>query len=174
MKIAAKWKGALSDFLGSYKYQPKLTAKLDSLGKDPFDQQAVNEIVLWKVNRFADLSSAALKALNGAVTVKPGEHEHARSLLALLLEQPGVDLPMASTLLRFRNSATFQIIDRHAYRAIYGEDYPLHSGSDAPAKIELYLRYLDELQNLAVARGVPFEVLDRVLYVFDKEKNGKL
>ena len=81
---------------------------------------------------------------------------------------------MASTLLRFRNPETFQIIDRHAYRAVYGHDYPLSSASNDAAKIELYFRYLDDLIELARTKDLEFRTLDRVLYVFDKLNNGKL
>ena len=81
---------------------------------------------------------------------------------------------MASTLLRFRNPSAFQIIDRHSYRAVYGNDYPLYSTSNYEEKIELYLQYLDDLVELARTRNVEFQTLDRVLYVFDKQMNGKL
>jgi thermostable 8-oxoguanine DNA glycosylase len=91
-----------------------------------------------------------------------------------LLREPGVDLAMASTFLRFRNKRAFQIIDRHAYRAVYGKNYPLHSSSSDDAKIDLYFRYLDELFVFADSKKVSFKILDRVLYVFDKRVNGKL
>lgn len=81
---------------------------------------------------------------------------------------------MASTLLRFRNPFAFQIIDRHAYRAVYGEDYPLCVTSGLRQKIDLYFEYLDHLVVLSRSRGVPFGQLDRILYVFDKELNGKV
>jgi hypothetical protein len=81
---------------------------------------------------------------------------------------------MASTLLRFKNPKVYQIIDRHAYRAIYGEDYPLFSASGIDKKIEVYFNYLDELVSLSITKNVDFRTLDRVLYVFDKRQNGKL
>jgi thermostable 8-oxoguanine DNA glycosylase len=101
-------------------------------------------------------------------------HRTAKAALATLLREPGVDLAMASTFLRFRNSQTFQIIDRHAYRAVYGEDYPLYSSSSNDAKIELYVCYLDRLFALAESKKVDFKILDRVLYLLDKHVNGKL
>lgn len=48
----------LSEFLKGYQYQPKLTKYLDGLDAQPFGQGIVNEIVLWKVNRYARLGSA--------------------------------------------------------------------------------------------------------------------
>ena len=102
----------LSDFLNDYKYQPELTGRLDRLDSQPFTQVVVNEIVLWKVNRYALLSPATLKLLNSLVGLQPGSHRAARDVILALLGERGVDLPMASTLLRFRNPSTFQIIDR--------------------------------------------------------------
>jgi hypothetical protein len=82
-------------------------------------------------------------------------------IAALLLER-GVDLPMASTFLRFRNPRVFQIIDRHAYRAISGNDYPLYPGSKDEEKIELYLCYLDDLVDLARSKNLEFRTLARI------------
>ena len=174
MKRAEEWEGALTEFLKGYRYQRELTAHLDGLGSEPFAQDVVNEIVLWKVNRYAGLSPNALEALNRVAETRPRSHRTTEAAVGTLLRQQGVDLPMASTLLRFRNRKAFQIIDRHAYRAVYGEDYPLYSSSSDDAKIDLYFRYLDRLFALADSRNVDFESLDRVLYVFDKQVNGKL
>jgi hypothetical protein len=52
--------------------------------------------------------------------------------------------------------------------------YPLHSSSNDGDKIDLYFRYLDDLFCLADLKKIEFEKLDRVLYSFDKQKNGKL
>jgi hypothetical protein len=171
---AGNWQGDLAEFLDSYRYQPDLTPRLDALGSAPFDQKLINEIVLWKVNRYAPLSSEALTALTGANRFAAGHHRGAEEVIAILLNQPGVDLPMASTFLRFRNSQTFQIIDRHAYRAVTGNDYPLYSMSKDKDKINLYFDYLDQLIELAKLKNLQFESLDRLLYVFDKQKNGPL
>jgi thermostable 8-oxoguanine DNA glycosylase len=126
------------------------------------------------VNRYAPLSPDTLEAPNSVIHLEPGSHRSAHPVIAALLQKPGVDLPMASTFLRFRNPGTFQIIDRHAYRAVNGDDYPLFSGSKDEAKIELYFRYLDDLIELACTRNLEFRTLDRLLYVFDKQTNGKL
>jgi hypothetical protein len=174
VKTADEWEGALAEFLEDYRYQPELTAHLDDLGPQPFSQDVINEIVLWKVNRYAKLSPNAVEALNRVAEIKPRSHHSAEAAIADLLREQGVDLPMASTLLRFRNRTAFQIIDRHAYRAVYGRDYPLYSSSSDHAKIDIYLSYLDRLFELADSRRVNFEDLDPVLYVFDKQVNGKL
>lgn len=174
MKKATEWKGAVAEFMKDYRYQRELTVHLDGLGSEPFEQDVINEIVLWKVNRYAKLSPSALEALNSVTDTRPRSHRTAKAALVTLLQQPGVDLAMASAFLRFRNRKAFQIIDRHAYRAVYGEDYPLYSSSSDDAKIDLYFRYLDGLFAFADSKKVDFQILDRVLYVFDKQINGKL
>ena len=174
MKKAIDCDGELSKFHSHYKYQEQLTKHLDDLDSQPFTQALVNEIVLWKVNRYARLKPTTLELLDKVIDVEPGSHRSAHKAILALLDEHGVDLPMASTLLRFRNPDTFQIIDRHAYRALYGEVYPLSIGSTHEVKIDLYFRYLDELVKFARTKNVEFRTLDRALYVFDKQINGKL
>jgi thermostable 8-oxoguanine DNA glycosylase len=81
---------------------------------------------------------------------------------------------MASTFLRFQNADVFQILDRHAYRAVFGERYPVHSGITSNTKTSVYFRYIDALHSIATSSGMPFRDLDRILYEFDKDKNGTL
>lgn len=102
---AEEWEGALAEFLKDYRYQRELTVHLDGLGSQPFAQDVINEIVLWKVNRYAKLSPRALEALNSVTDTQPKSHRTAKAALATLLREPGVDLAMASTFLRFRNKA---------------------------------------------------------------------
>jgi thermostable 8-oxoguanine DNA glycosylase len=174
LRIARKWKGSLSRFLKDYRHQPDLTRRLDSSTVVPLDQATINEIVLWKVNRYVSLKTPTLKLLNGVAEVHRGAHRQAHDVLAALLRTDGVDLAMASTFLRFRNPRAFQIIDRHAYRAIYGHTYPLHGKSPLEAKRTLYFAYLDDLIDLAKSKDLEFEMLDRLLYMFDKKHNGPL
>lgn len=174
MKLARDWRGDLCAFLGEYRQQPLLTPRLDALTSKAFDQALVNEIVLWKVNRYAQLVPEALAGLNRLANTTHGMHRDAEVVLRLLLDQPGVDLAMASTLMRFRNPRTFQIIDRRAYRALTGARYPLTSKSGTREKVDLYFRYLDNPIALGKSKRVPFKDLDRILYIFDKLKNGSM
>jgi hypothetical protein len=57
---------------------------------------------------------------------------------------------------------------------VYGRDYRLYTQTSAERKIEVYLLYLDDLRSLCDQKGLKFETVDRVLYVFDKETNGSL
>jgi thermostable 8-oxoguanine DNA glycosylase len=167
-------RGNLSRFLDDYDQQPELTARLDSLGDATFTKELINDIVLWKVNRYVSLTPELLRKVGQLRRLKPNEHRKAEAVLTALLKCHGVDLAMASTILRFRNPAVFQIVDRHAYRAIYGTDYPLSTKSTTDRKVSLYFDYVDALVDLCAAKGSAFDTIDRVLYVFDKQKNPKL
>lgn len=161
-------------FLSNYNYQPNLTAKLDNLEQIAFDQTLLNEIILWKVNRYATISEDLLQGIDSLNKFKHGQHRKGEKVLSDLLKVKGVDLAMASTILRFRNPDVYQIIDRHAYRAIYGAKYPLYPASPSYRKIELYFEYLDKLVQISKQKGLKFRTLDRLLYEFDKQLNGKL
>jgi hypothetical protein len=166
--------GNLSEFLNRYRYQPDLTAHLDALPDEPLSQETVNEIVLWKTNRYVRLPQDILDSLHALRTLSPNQHRAAGPVLLSLLDCDGVDLPMASTLLRFQNAEVFQIIDRHAYRAVFGEPYRLYSATPPQTKVSVYFGYLDALRSLAASSAAAFRDLDRILYVFDKERNGVL
>jgi len=171
---AIDYENNLNEFLKNYNYQANLTKKLDNLRRVTFTQSIVNEIVLWKVNRYVSLDNEILLSIDNLKTLTNGEHRQAQTVLESLLSIHGVDLPMASTLLRFRNSKAFQIIDRHAYRAIYSQDYPLYTSSSSSRKISTYFVYLDELIRLCRKRNLEFQTIDRLLYRFDKRINGRL
>lgn len=44
-------------------FQPELTEKLDTVKSD-FNQELINEIVLWKANRYAKLNNETLNLIN--------------------------------------------------------------------------------------------------------------
>jgi hypothetical protein len=171
---ASDFERDLNDFLKEYQYQPSLTAKLDDLHGVVFSQSLINEIVLWKLDRYVSLDAVLVQRVESLHALLLGQYTQGRSVLKALLVTHGVDLPMASTILRFRNPEVFQIIDRHAYRAIYGADYPLYPNSPGERKMEVYFNYLDELVDFCEKRGLIFMTIDRLLYVFDKSKNGTL
>jgi len=162
-------------FLDKYNYQPKLKEYSENIReKRSFDELDILKIILWKVNRYADIKPEIVQKLNQLKKLEKGQHKEAKKLLEVLLEVDGVDLPMASTLLRFRNPSVFQIIDRHSYRAVYGKKYPLYSTSPKDKKIAIYFEYIDVLIELCKEKKLVFETIDRCLYVFDKEVNKSL
>jgi len=171
---ASDFSGDLSAFLALYNYQPELTTRLDNLEVTAIDQSLINDIVLWKVNRYVRVSDEVLGQIAGLKLLKAGEHRKAKEEINTLMELDGVDLPMASTILRFINPKVFQIIDRHAYRAVYGKKYPLYPSTPKERKISLYFDYVDQLIKLCEVKRLTFTTIDRLLYVFDKKNNGKL
>ena len=96
-----------SAIMQDFDYQEELTNKLDDYSED-FTHDTINEIVLWKVNRYPIVSKEALRILN---TIGHDETEicvdKTRCVLASLLTCKGIRLPMASTLLRFKNPVSY-------------------------------------------------------------------
>jgi hypothetical protein len=81
---------------------------------------------------------------------------------------------MASTILRFLNPKTFQIIDDRAYRVLLPREakYPSKPNklteTYVTTSIEVYFKYLDELHKVS-SRKLPFHMADRILYQLDIE-----
>ena len=151
-----------------------MTEKLDIVEND-FDQVLINEIVLWKVNRYAKLQHDLLDKLN---SIKKSDtiinEELTRSILRGLLSTKGIQLPMASTILRFKNPKLYQIIDQRVYRIIYGENLNLgynQNNKKNDEQIEMYLSYLVKLRSVSAAHNVKFELSDRILFMADKDLN---
>ncbi len=171
---ADEFDGDLNQFLHEYRYQPDLTARLDALETLQFTQALINEIVLWKINRFVQVDDELLRRIENVKGLHRGEHRNAESVIDSLLAVHGIGLPMASTLLRFRNPSAFQIIDQHAYRAVYGSKFSIYQSTPPKKQIGIYFDYLDELIALCGRKKIKFEAIDRVLYQFDKDINGEL
>lgn len=155
----------------AYKFQPKLTPKLDAL-KGDFTQETINEIVLWKVNRYAELPDEILAIINQIPRdkdFKPDDSE-LLNLLNGMLAVSGIQLPMASTILRFRNPQVFQIIDQRVYRFLYDNQRTL----PVSPKAEVYIQYLKDLRKRCESDWrIPFDKADRIIYQADKEHNSE-
>ncbi|PTB95610.1 hypothetical protein C9994_10915 [Marivirga lumbricoides] len=152
-----------------YTFQPELTEKLDKVKSD-FNQELINEIVLWKINRYAELNDETLNLIN-KIDRKTEfiDSTLTGEILLLLLETKGIRLPMASTILRFRNPKIYQIIDQRVYRLIYGTEMKIKTNLND--NIIQYLDYLTELRNICDLYQIPFSESDRILYVYDKIMN---
>lgn len=156
-----------------YNYQNELTAKLDCLDTD-FDQETINEIVLWKVNRYAAIDNDILSLIN---QIKKSDTqlnlELTGAILYRLLEkkQKGVRLAMASTILRFKNPTIYQIIDQRVFRFLYGRELK-YSETNINEQITLYLDYLQRLKEVCSEHHVDFTIADRVFYSMDKIYNS--
>lgn len=154
----------------NYKYQPKLTEKLDKINSD-YDQNILNEIVLWKVNRFVEFDQETLQLLNNIKkTEKDFNAESTDIILQKLLNTHGIQLAMASTILRFKNPNVYQIIDQRVYRFIYGENMPSYFGT-VESQIKLYIEYIKKLRGICNEKNIEYQHSDRILYQLDKEYN---
>ena len=161
--------------ISAFKYQVELTKKLDSLNSD-FNQEILNEIILWKVNRFAKFDSETINLLN---KLNPKDENLNQSLTGDILlnllskNQKGVRLAMASTILRFRNPKIYQIIDQRVYRFIYGKELK-YSETNINLQIIIYIDYLEKLREICQKYQIKFEDADRILYKMDKDYNKDL
>jgi len=169
------FKFSIEDF--EFKYQESLTNKLDSNNND-FDQKKLNEIILWKVNRYAEFDTKLIQLIN---TIDSNDSEidfdKTKLILKELLKTTGVQLAMASTILRFRNPNIYQIIDQRVYRVIYENQildlntYP--SEKNLNYQIDLYIKYLFDLKKICIDYNIPFDKSDRILFMADKRINKK-
>ena len=157
-----------------YSYQTELTEKLDNLNSN-FDQKIINEIVLWKVNRYANIENETLELIN---RIKKTDTEinpefTGKILLKLLSkEQKGFRLAMASTVLRFKNPNVYQIIDQRVFRFLYGQELK-YKENDLNEQILIYINYLDKLRQVCKDYSIDFTTADRVFYSMDKIYNSE-
>jgi hypothetical protein len=155
-----------------YNYQTSLTSKLDELDSD-FNQEIINEIVLWKLNRYAAIEKETFALIN---QIKKSDTEINPELVGSIFlkllgrEQKGIRLAIASTILRFKNPKVYQIIDQRAYRFLYGKELK-YSDNDINEQICLYFDYLQKLKQVCVEHNIDFETADRVLYTMDRIYN---
>jgi thermostable 8-oxoguanine DNA glycosylase len=95
-------------------------------------------------------------------------------LLKLLSkEQKGIRLPIASTILRFKNPNIYPILDQRVYRFIYGKELK-YSLSNINQQIEIYLSYIDKLESVCNEFNIEFSMADRILYSMDKTYNFEI
>ena len=160
-----------SDFI--FNYQNSLTPRLDSIEED-FNQNIINEIVLWKLNRYALIPESTIMLINKLSKSDTLNEALTREILFSLLQTKGIQLPMASTILRFKNPEVYQIIDQRVYRILYGKILSLHvfpSESNTHKNIDSYIDYLAKLRTCCTALKIPFSQSDRILYEADKRIN---
>ncbi len=136
----------------------------------------MNEIVLWKVNKYAEFDESLIKLIN---SIDKNEFEididKTKEILKGLLKTNGVQLAMASTILRYRNPNIYQIIDQRVYRVIYENQIldlnTYSSEKNLNFQIELYIKYLIDLKRICSDLKIPFEKSDRILFMADKRIN---
>ena len=78
-----------------FNYQEALTKKLDSCNEN-FKQEKLNEIVLWKVNRYAEFDESLIELINSIDKNETKINvDKTREILKGLLKTSGVQLAMA-------------------------------------------------------------------------------
>tara|TARA_B100001142_G_C14253743_1_gene624263 strand:+ start:391 stop:954 length:564 start_codon:yes stop_codon:yes gene_type:complete len=163
-----------------YQVQNQLMSQLDQYSQSnrDFNQNIINEIVLFKVNRYAKLESEHLELLNeiNSNDMKLDENL-TTSILKELLQLKGIGLPMASTILRFKNPNIYQIIDQRVYRIMYGHTFASNASKTEKKieeKIKIYIKYLIDLKNECKKYKINFFHSDRILYDLDKVHNKNI
>jgi thermostable 8-oxoguanine DNA glycosylase len=135
-----------------------------------FNQDIINEIVLWKVNRYSLINKNTFSYLNKIrKTDRKIDEELTKKILEKLLATKGIRLPIASSILRFKNPSIYQIIDQRVYRLI--NNHELKLPYSIKNQIELYLNYLTQLRDICKNKNIPFKKADRILYEIDKILN---
>ena len=171
---------SLKPLLDLYDYHPELTRKLDGLAQQDFNREVIYEIVLWKLSRFPYLTEKLIADVNALKDLSFAALEMSKPVLESLLRTKGVQLPMASTILRFRNPRVFQIIDERAYRIVCGGEvsYPSKPFKVTKGYVDtsasVYFGYLKKLKALADHCAFDFSLMDRALYQLDIELGNKL
>ena len=155
----------------TFNYQKELTERLDKVDS-PFNQEIINEIVLWKVNRYAQIKKETINKINSIAQSEILDEKLTSDILTDLLDPStkGIQLAMASTILRFKNPKVYQIIDQRVYRVIYKRELTV-TQKDVQAQIKLYLEYLLKLREAVDKLDIPFDKSDRILYMADKRVN---
>lgn len=162
----------INKLIEKYNYQPALTEKLDNLKNGIIDEKTLLEIFLWKTDRYPDLDKIDFIKLNSLNSTKPENFRECEEVLRDLISIKGFGLAMASTILRFRNPQVFPIIDRRAYRVLMDDDkLSIHHATSIDKQIDIYFNYVEKVHQFVKEKGVDLSIVDRVLYIFDKEAN---
>lgn len=173
------------EILNRYNYESdqNIKTRISELNKESFsdNKDAINEIVLWKLNRSVHISDDTISLLNSLYYLNNPQEllkdNSVHKLISELLASKGIQLPMASTILHFYYPNIFPIIDQRAYRELFGEDLPKYNDKNRNRKYtELYLNYAIKCYqfNLHECPDISFNYIDKILYQLDKEKGNSV
>jgi hypothetical protein len=165
----------ISEKVSDFDYQKELTPELDKLS-GAFTQETINEIVLWKVNRYASVDENTLELINSIdAHATDLDEEKTKVVLKALIKHKGIQLPMASAILRFRNKNVYQIIDQRVFRVLYKDEKlklkTQPSEKNLNDQVDLYIQYLKDLKEACKLKDIRFEESDRILFMADRRIN---
>lgn len=178
-KMKTKYKQALENY--NYDSGSRIFARIENSKNIEDQQDIINDIILWKINREAEPNTSVIKKLldvheiqlNDLCTNKKGTEDRVKDLLISLIKTKGIRLPMASTILHFYNPETFPIIDQRAYRELYDQEAPCFTEKNS---CDIYIKYINDCYKYwkenCKCDGIKFSDIDKVLYQLDKEKNN--
>lgn len=170
-----KYEEALKNY--AYDHGDKISACIKNNKKIEEQQDIINKIILWKINRQAEPKVSVLEKLvhvheiqlNDLCTNKKETEDRVKDLLISLIETKGIRLPMASTILHFYNPETFPIIDQRAYRELYEKEAPRFTEDNS---CDIYVKYIKDCykywEDNCKCVGIEFSDIDKILYQLDK------
>lgn len=145
------------------------------------EQDILNEIVLWKINRTVHISESTIELLKSFDYLKtPMDAVYdarVKDLVSKLLLSKGIGMPVASAILHFYYKDIFPIVDQRSYRTLYGKDYPQYTTKNKNQKyIDMYIKYIEDCYffNVEKCPDIPFNLVDKIFYQIDKEKKNKV
>ena len=170
------------DALKNYTYDhgDKILSRIKNNKKIEDQQDIINMIILWKINRQAKLDVAVLKKLLQVHKIQfdslcnnKKTEDQVKDLLSSLIQTKGIRLPMASTILHFYNPETFPIIDQRAYRELYKKEAPRFTEKNS---CDIYIKYVKDCykywEDNCKCVGIGFSDTDKILYQLDKNENN--
>tara|TARA_B100000315_G_C14538825_1_gene569791 strand:+ start:863 stop:1396 length:534 start_codon:yes stop_codon:yes gene_type:complete len=156
-----------------FSYNDKETGELNEIlnnnAKINIDQ--IRRVALWKIDRVIDIPDNILDKIRSIVSTKTIslDSTEVKKLIEELISCQGIGMPMASAILKFYRPDVFPIIDVRAYRALRGKKIYY-----SQYNVDIYLKYANDLHDLASSLKRPLREMDEQLYMYDKEHNKKI
>lgn len=167
------------EMLGKYSYDAKSELEsrqdiIDRIANCDFsnpreNQDIINSIALWKINRRIEKNDELIRNIH-SLSQKLKKYDdinkylkEVKDVFSGLLQTIGISVAMASTILHMFMPEVFPIIDKRAYRVIYGKEMPKNITA------EKYLEYVDKVAAFHRERcsKISFQEMDKVLYQID-------
>ena len=159
------------DFEFDFNSQEKNNIHNELSNNPKLNMDDVRRVALWKLNRVINIPDELIKKLNDLATdinIKTRDKK-STEVIDELVKCEGIGFPIASTILKFLRPDIYPIIDIRAYRALKARK--LYNSS---YNLELYLNYIDEINQISKLLQIPLSSIDEQLYEFDKKHNGKI